>query len=115
MVDMEFIARGGVAYVDAGVRSWGSGFKVHRSVTWPFARLRVGAIHVTVSSLFGEFRVTRTNGVRISRFGRIPVLADGVKFVRDGQDEAVIFWAVRAGRVLDELERRGWPVSRRAG
>ncbi|MEU8262648.1 hypothetical protein AB0C02_18700 [Micromonospora sp. NPDC048999] len=111
MVEKEFSTRGGVAYVDPVVRSWGQGFKSYRSATWPFARLRVGTSHVRVSSLFGEFRVTRTNVVSISRFGRIPLLADGVLFVGDDHDEAVIFWTARAGKVLDELQRRGWPVA----
>ncbi|MEV4763304.1 hypothetical protein AB0J89_11780 [Micromonospora chokoriensis] len=110
MVDEEFSTRGGVAYVDPGLRSWGQGPKTSRSATWPFARLRVGASDITVSSLFGDFRVTRRNLVSISRIGRIPVLADGVKFVRDDHDEAVIFWAIRAGTVVDELRRRAWKV-----
>lgn len=111
MVDKEFSTRGGVTYVDAGLRSWRPGLKSYKSATWPFARLRVGTSHITVSSLIGEFRVTRTNLVSISRFGRIPVLADGVKFVRGDHDEAVIFWTACAGKVLDELQRRGWPVA----
>ncbi|SCF23088.1 hypothetical protein GA0070612_5106 [Micromonospora chokoriensis] len=110
MVDGGFSTRGGVAYVDPGLRSWGQGSQPYRSATWPFARLRVGASGITVSSLFGDFRVTRTNLVSISRIGRIPVLADGVKFVRNDHDEAVIFWAFRAGTVVDELRRRAWTV-----
>ncbi|MGW0216317.1 hypothetical protein ACWDXH_18190 [Micromonospora chokoriensis] len=111
MVDKEFSARGGVAYVDPGLRWWGQGSETYRSATWPLARLRVGASDITVSSLFGDFHVTRTNLVSASRIGRIPVLADGVKFVRNGHDEAVIFWAVRAGKVVDELRRRAWKVA----
>ena len=66
---------------------------------------------MTISSLFGEFRVTHTSLVSIRRFGRVPVLASGFKFVGRGHDEAVIFWAVRAGKVLTELHRRGWTVA----
>ncbi|MCG5467961.1 hypothetical protein LADH09A_001811 [Micromonospora sp. LAH09] len=111
MIDEEFSTRGGVAYVDSGVRSWGLGYRSNKNATWPLARLRVGTSDLTVTSLFGEFRVTRANLVSISRFGRVPVLADGVRFVRNGHDGAVIFWALRAGTVVDELQRRGWPVT----
>ncbi|WP_433127700.1 hypothetical protein ACQPWW_32960 [Micromonospora sp. CA-240977] len=111
MIDKEFSTRGGIAYVDPDVRSWGSGFKSNKNATWPFARLRVGTSYITVSSLFGEFRITRTNLVSISRFGRVPVLADGVRLARNGHNEAVIFWALRAGKVVDALQRRGWPVA----
>ncbi|MET8043714.1 hypothetical protein ABZU25_22970 [Micromonospora sp. NPDC005215] len=110
MIDREFSRRGGVAYVDSGVRSWGRGYRSNKHATWPFARLSVGTSHLTVSSLFGDFRVTRANLVSISRFGSVPVLADGIRFARNGHDEAVIFWALRAGRVVDELQCRGWPV-----
>lgn len=82
----------------------------YKSATWPFARLRVATNHITVSSLLGEFRVSRTNLVSISRFGRIRVFADGVKVVRD-DNEAVIFWAINTARVLGELQCRGWPVT----
>ncbi|WP_406042345.1 hypothetical protein OG799_01630 [Micromonospora sp. NBC_00898] len=110
MTDKDFSTRGGVAYVDRQVGTWGSGFKSHRRATWPFARLRVGAKEIVISSMFGEFRVTRTNLVSISRFGRVPVLASGVKFVAHGHHEAVIFWAIGVRKVLDELHRHGWSV-----
>lgn len=112
MADSEFRARGGVGYIDAGVRSWSSGLVVRRSVTWPFGLLRVGTDQIVVSSLMGEFNVTRKKLKSISRFGRIPVFASGFKFVCSGSDEAVIFWAIHAGRVLRELQNRGWPVER---
>ncbi|MFI7431789.1 hypothetical protein ACIBPB_32945 [Micromonospora sp. NPDC049836] len=111
MIDRDFSARGGVAYVDRQVGTWGSGFKGHRRATWPFARLRVGAKEIGVSSLFGQFRVTRTNLVSISRFGHVPVVASGVKFVARDHDEAVIFWAIDIRKVVDELHRYGWPVA----
>ncbi|WP_343442036.1 hypothetical protein [Micromonospora schwarzwaldensis] len=72
----------------------------------------MGASDIIVSSLFGDFRITRTNLVSISRFGHVPVLVNGIKFVRDHHDEAVIFWAVRGGKVLDELRRQAWEVGR---
>ncbi|MGC4811140.1 hypothetical protein ACLQ29_11495 [Micromonospora sp. DT228] len=111
MIDREFSTRGGVAYVDSDVRSWRLGYRSDKHATWPFARLRVGTSYLAVSSLFGEFRVTRANLVSISRFGRVPVLADGIRIARNGHDGAVIFWALRAGTVVDELRRRGWPVT----
>ncbi|MFI6782002.1 hypothetical protein [Micromonospora sp. NPDC050276] len=111
MIDKEFSTRGGVAYVDSEVRSWGLGYRSNKYATWPFARLRVGTSYLIVSSLFGEFRITRANLVSTSRFGRVPVLADGVRLVRKGHNGAVIFWALRAGKVVDELQRRGWPVA----
>jgi hypothetical protein len=110
VADKDFSTRGGVAYVDRQVGTWGSGFKSHRSATWPFARLRVGTQDIVISSVFGEFRVTRTNLVSISRFGRVLVLADGFKFVAHGHHEAVIFWAVGVRKVLEELHRHGWAV-----
>ncbi|MEV6369432.1 hypothetical protein AB0L86_21335 [Micromonospora musae] len=110
MADTDFTTRGGIAYVDRQVETWGSGFKSHRHATWPFARLRAGTKEIVVSSMFGEFRVTRTNLGSISRFGRVPVLASGVKFVADDHQEAVIFWAVRVRKAVEELRRHGWAV-----
>lgn len=66
-----------------------------------------------ISSMFGEFRVTRANLISISRFGRIPVLASGFKFLTYDHQEAVIFWAVGVRRVLNELDRHGWTVEDR--
>ncbi|MEN3611367.1 hypothetical protein AAH979_17630 [Plantactinospora sp. ZYX-F-223] len=110
MSDEEFSVRGGVAYIDRDVRSLGSDFRTNRHATWPLARLRVGERELTISSLFGEFRVTRTDLVSKCRLGRVPVLASGFKIVGRDHDEAVIFWAVRASKVLAELQRRGWTV-----
>lgn len=105
----DFRTRGGVTYVDPQVGTWGRP-QFHRRATWPFARLRVGAQDIVISSIFGEFRVTRTNLVSISRVRLVPVLADGFKFVAHGQDGAVIFWAIGVRKVSDELRRRGWAV-----
>ncbi|WP_346258380.1 hypothetical protein [Plantactinospora sp. ZYX-F-223] len=68
---------------------------------------------VPASILYG----VHTSLVSICQFGRVPVLASGFKIVGRGHDEAVIFWAVRAGKVLAELQRRGWTVvdARRSG
>ncbi|WP_234040999.1 hypothetical protein, partial [Micromonospora coerulea] len=109
MAEKDFRTRGGVAYVDRQVGTWGRP-QFHRRATWPFARLRVGAQDIVISSIFGEFRVFRTNLVSISRVRMVPVLADGFMFVAHGHHEAVIFWAVGVRKVLDELHRRGWAV-----
>ncbi|MGC5020576.1 hypothetical protein [Micromonospora sp. DT47] len=105
----DFITRGGVAYVDQQLRTWGSP-RFERSATWPFARLRVTGQAIVVSSIFGEFRLTQTNLVSISRVRHIPVLADGFMFEARGHQEMVIFWALRARKVLDELRRHEWVV-----
>ncbi|MEV0811398.1 hypothetical protein [Micromonospora sp. NPDC050200] len=109
MVDKDFSTRGSVAYVDPPFRTWGRP-QFRRRATWPFARLRIGAQDIVISSIFGEFRVTRMNLVSISRVRIVPVLADGFTFVAHGHHEAVIFWAVGTRRVLDELHRHGWAV-----
>jgi hypothetical protein len=105
----EFSTRGGVAYVDVQT-TWGSGFRSRKNATWPFAGLRIGDELIVISSLFGRFLVTRTNLVSISRFRRVPILADGLKFVTNDQDDALIFWTMSVNKVLSELQRRGWKV-----
>ena len=97
-------------YVDPGVTAWGPGFASHKNATWPFARLRVDAERILITSLFGTFKVTRTNLVAITHFRGIPVLADGVRFATSDHEDAVIFWALRGKKVRDELLRRGWKI-----
>lgn len=109
VAEKDFRTRGGVAYVDPPVGTWGRP-QFHRRATWPFARLRVGAQDIVISSVFGEFRVTRTSLDSISRVRIVPVLADGFKFVAHGHDEAVIFWAIGVRKVSKELRRRRWAV-----
>jgi hypothetical protein len=109
VAEKDFKTRGGVAYVDPQVGTWGRP-QFHRRATWPLARLRVGAQDIVISSIFGEFQVTRANLVSISRVRIVPVLADGFKFVAHGHDEAVIFWAMGVRKVLDGLRRHGWAV-----
>jgi len=109
VAEKDFRTRGAVAYVDPPFRTWGRP-QFHRRATWPFARLGVGAQDIVISSIFGEFRVARTNLVSISRVRMVPVLADGFLFVAHGHHKAVIFWAVGVRKVLDELHRRGWAV-----
>jgi hypothetical protein len=107
VTDENFTARGGVAYLPADSPTWWS---AHRYATWPFAGLRINHGHITISSLFGRVVVTRANLISLSRVGRIPLFADGIKFVRSDQDEAVIFWAMEANRVLRALHQHGWNV-----
>jgi hypothetical protein len=52
--------------------------------------------------------VTRANLVTIARFGRIPVFADGYRFVTDDHQDAVVFWAVRPDVVMNALDRHRW-------
>ncbi|MET7672494.1 hypothetical protein [Micromonospora luteifusca] len=110
MADDEFSSRGGVAYVDPGVKAWGQGFASHKNATWPFARLRVDAERILITSPFGTVTVTRTNLVAITHFRGMPVLAEGVRFATSDHEDAVIFWALRGKKVRNELLRRGWKV-----
>ncbi|MFC3500873.1 hypothetical protein ACFOOK_07845 [Micromonospora krabiensis] len=110
MAEDEFSSRGGVAHVGARMTARGRSFVIHKNATWPFARLRVGAERILITSLFGTFEVTRANLVAITRFRRMPVLADGVRFATSDHEDAVIFWALRAEKVCQELLRRGWKI-----
>ncbi|WP_155373309.1 hypothetical protein [Catellatospora vulcania] len=108
MPDEDFTTRGGVAYI-APRMTWPFYMK-NRHATSPLAELRVSAGEIAISSPFGKFLVTRANLVSISRFGRIPVLADGFKFETSDSHEALVFWAMGATPVRDALQRRGWEV-----
>jgi hypothetical protein len=107
---IEFSTRGGVSYIDPQRKRFSDTGGTTKYATWPFCELVIRDDEIIISTSFEEIRVTRTNLVSLSRFGRVFLLADGFRFQVSGKRDAVVFWAMRAERVLDELLSRGWPV-----
>lgn len=107
-MDRCFSTRGGVAYV--GLRDRWPWYTKRRSASWPFAELRVADDKIVISSMFGKYAVTRDDVASISRFGRIPALYDGFKFVIRGDYEAVVFWALWGPPVRAAFVRHGWEI-----
>jgi hypothetical protein len=104
----EFNTLGGVAYIDRSRTAWKGGGGSLKYASWPFADLAVNDTRIRITSPWGTVVVTRANLETIARYGRIPVFADGYRFVTDDHEHAVVFWAVRPNLVMNALDRHRW-------
>jgi len=84
------------------------------SVTWPFAKLHATREQVTLSApVLGTFGVTHGNLVSITPFGRIPVIAEGIRFQAHFRRQVAVFWTFDRPALIAELVALGWHVGER--
>jgi len=92
------------------------------NASWPFAKLKIAASKLTISSL-GRYDFSPEQVVTIERYGSIPILASGIRIKHNRIDypKNIVFWCVgNRNRVLSSIEQRGFvpkgqPVLRVSG
>lgn len=82
--------------------------------TWPFGRLLVTREEASLKSPFRTYVLRRNEVSAISRFGRVPLLAHGIRFHHGRADlpDPIVFWCIRPSReeVWRKLADLGYPL-----
>jgi len=82
-----------------------------RLTTWPFAQVHATPEQLTISApIPGTFVATHGNLASITPFGRVPVVANGLRFEAYFRRRVAVFWTLRRSTLTAELADLGWHV-----
>ena len=88
------------------------------NASWPLARLSVTEKELSLKvSLFGIYKFTPEQVVRLEPHGSIPLISSGIQVVHNKADspQTLIFWCVGSrDRLLEEIRRSGFKPSGKA-